>query len=80
MTPFLGEPTHPNPIGLSIVELRRVEECSLHLANLDVLDGTLLLDVKPYAPEFDRPRHVRTGWLGAARRQAGATRSDGRFA
>jgi tRNA-Thr(GGU) m(6)t(6)A37 methyltransferase TsaA len=89
VTPFLGDetrgvfatraPTRPNPIGLSIVELKRVEDHVLHLANLDVLDGTPLLDVKPYVPEFDRPRQVRTGWLGETRRRVGATRSDGRF-
>jgi len=90
VTPFLGDqprgvfatraPTRPNPIGLSIVELIRIEGGQLHLANVDILDGTPLLDVKPYVPEFDRPRHVRTGWLGAARRRARAKKSDGRFA
>jgi tRNA-Thr(GGU) m(6)t(6)A37 methyltransferase TsaA len=89
VTPFLGDqargvfatraPTRPNPIGLSIVELRGVEGCHLDLANVDILDGTPLLDVKPYVPEFDRPRRVRMGWLGAARRKVGSTRSDGRF-
>jgi tRNA-Thr(GGU) m(6)t(6)A37 methyltransferase TsaA len=70
----------PNPIGLSIVELRRVEGCRLHLGNLDILDGTPLLDVKPYVPEFDRPRRVRTGWLAVAPRRVRSMRSDDRFA
>jgi tRNA-Thr(GGU) m(6)t(6)A37 methyltransferase TsaA len=73
-------PTRPNPIGLSIVELRRIEGRHLHLGNVDILDGTPLLDIKPYVPEFDRPRHVRTGWLGAARRRVRSMRSDDRFA
>jgi tRNA-Thr(GGU) m(6)t(6)A37 methyltransferase TsaA len=87
--PFLGDqphgvfatraPTRPNPIGLSVVELTGIEEGLLHVANLDVLDGTPVLDVKPYVPEFDRPRHVRTGWLEAARGRVRSTRSDGRF-
>jgi tRNA-Thr(GGU) m(6)t(6)A37 methyltransferase TsaA len=73
-------PTRPNPIGLSVVELRRIEGRHLHLGNVDILDGTPLLDIKPYVPEFDGPRHVRTGWLGAARRRARSKRSDDRFA
>jgi tRNA-Thr(GGU) m(6)t(6)A37 methyltransferase TsaA len=90
VTPFLDDetrgvfatraPARPNPIGLSIVEVREVEGGRLHLANVDVLDGTPLLDVKPYVPEFDRPRHVRTGWLGGGRRKVRATESDDRFA
>lgn len=90
VTPFLGDrargvfatraPTRPNPIGLSIVELRRIEGCYLHLAKMDILDGTPLLDVKPYVPEFDRPVRARTGWLKATGRRVRSTRSDGRFA
>ena len=56
-------PTRPNPIGLSIVELHRIEGNTLHLNHVDVLDGTPLLDIKPYVPEFDRPAATRTGWL-----------------
>ena len=90
VTPFLGEqargvfatraPTRPNAIGLSIVELVRIEGHHLHLANVDVLDATPLLDIKPYVPEFDRPQHVRTGWLATAQGRVGSTKSDGRFA
>jgi tRNA-Thr(GGU) m(6)t(6)A37 methyltransferase TsaA len=90
VTPFLGDqtrgvfatraPTRPNPIGLSIVELTRIEGSRLYIANVDILDGTPVLDVKPYVPEFDRPRHVRTGWLKAARRRLRSVRSDDRFA
>jgi tRNA-Thr(GGU) m(6)t(6)A37 methyltransferase TsaA len=90
VTPFLGDqphgvfatraPARPNPIGLSIVELTGVEEGLLHLANLDILDGTPVLDIKPYVPGFDKPRHVRTGWLETARGRVRSVRSDGRFA
>ena len=89
VTPFLGDetrgvfatraPVRPNPIGLSIVELTRIEGGQLHLANVDILDGTPLLDVKPYVPDFDRPRHARTGWIGAARHEVSAVQSDDRF-
>jgi tRNA-Thr(GGU) m(6)t(6)A37 methyltransferase TsaA len=89
-TPFLDtqprgvfatrSPARPNPIGLSIVRLVRVEDNVLHLEALDMLDGTPLLDVKPYVPEFDRPSgKVATGWLAQARGRVRSTKSDGRF-
>jgi tRNA-Thr(GGU) m(6)t(6)A37 methyltransferase TsaA len=90
LTPFLDSeprgvfatraPTRPNPIGLSVVELLSVEGTILRLGKLDVLDGTPLLDIKPYVPGFDRPARVRIGWLVKARRRAQTTVSDDRFA
>lgn len=56
-------PTRPNPIGLSLVRLVRREGCVLHLEDVDVLDGTPLLDIKPYVPRFDYRANVRVGWL-----------------
>ncbi len=89
VTPFLGSephgvfatraPTRPNPIGLSVVKLDRIEGISLHLANLDILDGTPVLDIKPYVPEFDQPTDVRVGWLEAARGRIRSAKSDDRF-
>ena len=55
-------PCRPNPIGLSIVRLVRREENILHLDLVDVLDGTPLLDIKPYAAKFDRIEATRNGW------------------
>lgn len=87
--PFLGKedrgvfatraPTRPNPIGLSVVKLDRVENNLLHIANLDVLDGTPLLDIKPFVPEFDQPTEVRVGWLKAAHGKVRSVKSDDRF-
>lgn len=57
-------PGRPNPIGLSVVELVRREGTTLHVAGIDVLDGTPLLDLKPYVPQFDHHPATRTGWLG----------------
>jgi tRNA-Thr(GGU) m(6)t(6)A37 methyltransferase TsaA len=57
-------PGRPNPIGLSVVELLRREGTTLHVAGVDVLDGTPLLDLKPYVPQFDHHPATRTGWLG----------------
>jgi tRNA-Thr(GGU) m(6)t(6)A37 methyltransferase TsaA len=55
-------PCRPNAIGLSIVELVRREGNVLHIDNVDILDGTPLLDIKPYAPKFDRIDTARNGW------------------
>jgi len=73
-------PVRPNPIGISIVELTGVHANRLQFARLDVLDGTPLLDIKPYIPDFDGPTAVRTGWYGMASGSMRTTRSDERFA
>ncbi|MBN1288532.1 MAG: tRNA (N6-threonylcarbamoyladenosine(37)-N6)-methyltransferase TrmO [Actinobacteria bacterium] len=71
--PFLdGEPhgifairhfARPNPIGISVVKLLKVDGNVLEVENIDVLDGTPLLDIKPYVPGFRAPGRVRIGWL-----------------
>lgn len=55
-------PYRPNPIGISIVHLLSREVNSLTIEGVDVLDGTPLLDIKPYVPDFDFRTGVRTGW------------------
>ena len=55
-------PNRPNPIGLSIVRLLARRENILDIEGVDMLDGTPLLDIKPYVPEFDIYSDVRTGW------------------
>src|SRR4030042_181496 len=56
-------PKRPNPIGLSIVKLVRVEGSILYIEDVDIVDETPLLDIKPYVPLFDTATDVRTGWL-----------------
>ena len=56
-------PARPNPIGLSVVRLLSVEGNILQVQEVDMLDGTPLLDIKPYVPEFDAYPDSRTGWL-----------------
>ncbi len=70
-------PSRPNPIGLSVVRLVAVDGPRLEVEGLDLLDGTPVLDIKPYVPEFDRRVEIRLGWLEEARRRA--AESDGRF-
>jgi tRNA-Thr(GGU) m(6)t(6)A37 methyltransferase TsaA len=72
-------PTRPNPIGLSIVRLMRVEGCTLYLGNMDILDGTPLLDIKPYVPAFDKPARARAGWLQESQKIVRSRRADNRF-
>ena len=55
-------PRRPNPIGLSVVRLLRRRENILEIEGVDVLDGTPLLDIKPYVPDFDVRTETRTGW------------------
>jgi tRNA (adenine37-N6)-methyltransferase len=57
-------PCRPNGIGMSIVRLARREANTLVVAGLDVLDGTPLLDVKPYIPRFDVIEGASDGWVG----------------
>lgn len=72
-------PKRPNPIGLSIVQLDRIEANILHVSNIDVLDGTPLLDIKPYVPAFDCPENVRTGWIANTDFAVSTKKSDKRF-
>jgi tRNA-Thr(GGU) m(6)t(6)A37 methyltransferase TsaA len=72
-------PKRPNPIGLSTVQLDRIEKGNLYVQNIDILDGTPLVDIKPYVPEFDSHVQVRTGWLEQARRTVDKRKSDNRF-
>jgi tRNA-Thr(GGU) m(6)t(6)A37 methyltransferase TsaA len=70
-------PSRPNSIGLSCVRLLAVEGARLRVAELDVLDGTPLLDIKPYVPDCDVFPVERIGWYARAR---GTRFADGRFA
>ena len=70
-------PARPNPIGLSNVRLLTVEDSVLRVTNLDILDGTPLLDVKPFVPSFDSFLANRTGWMNAAK--FGSVTADDRF-
>lgn len=55
-------PFRPNPIGLSVVELLGVEGHILHIEGVDILDGTPLLDIKPYTEKFDLRAVTKSGW------------------
>lgn len=72
-------PSRPNPIGLSVVRLLGIEGNVLTIENVDIIDGTPLLDMKPYVPAFDLDEVERTGWLEANGKRLKEKRSDDRF-
>lgn len=72
-------PTRPNPIGISIVELLEVSGCTLRVSDVDIIDGTPLLDIKPFVPRFDARENVRIGWLDQKDRRVDDFKSDGSF-
>jgi tRNA-Thr(GGU) m(6)t(6)A37 methyltransferase TsaA len=89
VTPFLDTtprgvfatraPRRPNPIGLSIVRLIEVKGATLVIEDVDILDGTPLLDLKPYVPAFDSYPDASSGWLEYVANGAESFRSDKRF-
>ncbi|MGA8238942.1 MAG: tRNA (N6-threonylcarbamoyladenosine(37)-N6)-methyltransferase TrmO [Desulfobacterales bacterium] len=73
-------PKRPNPIGISVVVLTKIVANILHIENVDILDGTPLLDIKPYVPAFDHHAVERFGWLERTSQQVQQAVSDKRFA
>jgi tRNA-Thr(GGU) m(6)t(6)A37 methyltransferase TsaA len=89
VTPFLDSqprgvfatraPTRPNAIGFSVVKLLSIERNVVHIENVDIVDGTPLLDIKPYVPEFDQYPAERIGWLEQAKGKVEGKKSNDRF-
>ncbi len=72
-------PVRPNHIGMSVVRLDRVEGTVLHVRDLDILDGTPVLDIKPHIPHVDCPGATRTGWLEGLEDEIAGKRDDLHF-
>jgi len=72
-------PSRPNPIGISVVRLIGVRSNILQIEDVDIVDGTPLLDIKPYVPDFDQREAERTGWLSDKSHKARGHKSDNRF-
>ncbi len=72
-------PKRPNPIGLSIVWLERIEGNLLHILDVDVVDRTPLLDIKPYVTRMDVRVTLKEGWLTQNIEKMEGMRSDSRF-
>jgi tRNA (adenine37-N6)-methyltransferase len=67
-------PRRPNPIGLTVVKLLRREGCSLHICGVDMLDGTPILDIKPYLSSVPL-EDLRRGWLAEAEERSRSGRA-----
>jgi len=72
-------PARPNPIGISIVRLVEVKGPTLHIEDVDIINNTPLLDIKPYVPDFDRRAAERIGWLSGKSSNVREKRADRRF-
>jgi tRNA-Thr(GGU) m(6)t(6)A37 methyltransferase TsaA len=59
----IRSPHRPNHLGLSVVRLQRIEGNRVYFTEVDMLDGTPLLDIKPYVEHFDRRDNVKSGWV-----------------
>jgi tRNA (adenine37-N6)-methyltransferase len=89
ITPFLDSQPHgifatrgpgrPNAIGFSTVRLVRVEKNLLYIQDVDMLDGTPLLDLKPYVPQFDDRAGAQIGWVEANVQRVNEVRADERY-
>lgn len=72
-------PQRPNAIGISVVRLIKIEKNILCIQDIDIVDGTPLLDIKPYVQDFDRSDGVRIGWLEDNIQKLNVAKDDGRF-
>ena len=87
--PFLDEhsrgvfatraPKRPNPIGISVVRLKNITGNILNIEDVDIIDCTPLLDIKPYVPEFDVQEIEKIGWLSQKAEKVHKFKSDERF-
>ena len=72
-------PRRPNALGFSVVRLLSRDGNILHIADVDILDGTPVLDIKPYVPEFDAYPDASSGWFAGKLDGVSTKRSDNRF-
>jgi len=72
-------PSRPNPVGISVVRLEKIENNILYVKDVDIVDGTPLLDIKPYVPEFDIRKVEKTGWLEKNVQKLPNAKDDERF-
>jgi tRNA-Thr(GGU) m(6)t(6)A37 methyltransferase TsaA len=72
-------PSRPNPLGLSCVKLLSIAKNVLQVEEIDILDGTPLLDIKPYSPYVDVFAVERSGWFDVAMKKQDVTVADNRF-
>jgi tRNA-Thr(GGU) m(6)t(6)A37 methyltransferase TsaA len=89
VTPFLDNklrgvfatraPRRPNQIGISIVRVTKMQDNIIHIMDIDIVNGTPLLDIKPYVPEFDMINVEKNGWYKGKEKESFTKRADNRF-
>lgn len=72
-------PARPNPIGISVVRLLKIDRRTLYVEDIDIIDQTPLLDIKPFVPDFDQRKVERIGWLEKKVGYAENLKADNRF-
>lgn len=72
-------PKRPNQIGLSVVKFVKLENNIIHIENVDIINNTPLLDIKPFVPDFDAATDVKIGWLTKSKHKVSTMKSDSRF-
>lgn len=72
-------PARPNPIGFSVVRLKKIKGNRLYIEDVDIINGTPLLDIKPYVSDFDNVNTEKIGWLEKNAHKHSITKDDGRF-
>jgi len=87
--PFMDDETHgvfamrgpsrPNPIGISVVRLVKIDRNVLYIKDVDIVDGTPILDIKPYISEFDIREVEKIGWLEKNVNKLLTSKDNGRF-
>ena len=87
--PFLDEtprgvfstrsPRRPNPVGLSIVRIKSISDNIIYIKDIDILDGTPLIDIKPFVSDIDNRTDTTRGWIDDKAVQFRVKRSDDRF-
>ncbi len=72
-------PARPNHIGLSVVKVKAIRDNIITVEGLDLLDGTPIIDIKPYIENFDHPQNPTSGWMTKTKDQVKTKKSDDRF-
>ena len=72
-------PQRPNPIGLSIVKLKKIDKTVIHVEDIDILDRTPIIDIKPYIPKIDAIKTKEIGWLKGKTAKMSRRKADKRF-
>jgi len=72
-------PARPNPLGLSIVEIVSIHDNIINIKGIDILDGSPLIDIKPYVPDFEVTKNIKKGWFEGKEKIIPGKLSDDRF-